>query len=168
MSAFCAKGIESGLTYGLMIEESGRSSQQPDADALAYASSIGTLVDRTNHWIGQGAQNVARFLTGDLGFQEYRAREADLLSGLRLEVQRGATGELLLREGLADLFAALRELDFRAATCAMGLRTLRRQLDAQLGPDRPSPAEPAAQDPLPLYALHTSSTPISQNVSAGL
>jgi phosphoserine phosphatase len=135
-----------------MTEDFGRSGRQPDTDSLVYASSIGTLVDRTNHWIRQGAHNVTRFLTGDLGYQEYREREADLLSGLRLEVLRGATGEVLLREGISELITRLRELDFRAATCAVGLMTLRRQLDAQLGHDPPR-AGPA---------------PPHQNVSAGL
>lgn len=103
-------------------------------DDLAYASSIGSLVDRTNHWVDQGVVNVARFFDGEVTFQEYRDQEAQLLSGLRFEIHRGSTGEILLREGLIELISRLRELDFRAATAARSLLSLRGHLDRQLGP----------------------------------
>jgi hypothetical protein len=103
-----------------------------DGDTLTYASSIGSLVDRTNYWLDQGVLNIARFLTGEVSYEQYRAHEVELLSRLRIEVLRGPTGEILVREGLADLISRLRELDFRAATAAMGLRTLRSHLEAEL------------------------------------
>jgi len=119
-----------------MSEEAAKPRQGADRDCLAYASTIGSLVDRTNYWIAEGVQNLTRYMSGELSYHRYRELEAELLSGLRFEVLRGQTGELLLREGMADVITGLRELDFRAATFAAGLKALRGQLDDELSHDR--------------------------------
>ena len=42
-----------------MSEEAAKACRQgTERDCLAYASTIGSLVDRTNYWIAEGVQNV--------------------------------------------------------------------------------------------------------------
>jgi hypothetical protein len=117
-------------------------------------------------------------MAGELSYHRYRELEDELLSGLRFEVLRGATGDLLLRESMADLVTGLRELDFRAATFAAGLKALRGQLDKELENDRaaayPEPtrfgASARSVDSTPTVELpmYNWSTPTYQKASAGL
>jgi len=80
--------------------------------------------DPSARWDGQGEDNLARFLTGCISYEEFCRLDAALLAGQRYADLQKVARTVPLRAGAAALFDCLRRHDYHIALISTGLRIL--------------------------------------------
>ncbi|MBE9938046.1 MULTISPECIES: HAD family phosphatase [Cellulosimicrobium] len=82
------------------------------------------LLAEHGRWEGEGDVNLARFLAGEIGYEEFCHLDAALLAGVRYDALRAVCARVPRRPGLGELVAALHDGGYEIALVSTGLRTL--------------------------------------------
>jgi phosphoserine phosphatase len=106
-----------------------------DGTLTTAHSSWQFVLERCGRWDGQGEDNLARFRTGSISYEEFCRLDAALLAGQRYADLQKVAGTVPVRAGAAALFDCLRRHDYHIALISTGLRILTSQLSARFQAD---------------------------------
>lgn len=82
------------------------------------------LLEAKNRWSPQGADNLKRFVAGEIGYDEFCQLDAQLLAGVSYPELVSIAEDIPLSDGVPELFDGLRERGYRIALISTGLRVL--------------------------------------------
>ncbi|MEY9854233.1 phosphoserine phosphatase [Leifsonia sp. EB41] len=82
------------------------------------------LLEAKGRWTPEGADNLDRFVAGEIGYDEFCQLDAQLLAGVSYSELVGIAGGIPLHAGVPELFNGLRARGYRIALISTGLRVL--------------------------------------------
>lgn len=82
------------------------------------------LLEAKGRWTPEGENNLDRFVSGGIGYDEFCQLDAQLLAGVSYSELVGIAGDIPLHAGVPELIHGLRARGYRIALISTGLRVL--------------------------------------------